>query len=90
MPVPTLKHAKGRPKKVAGQIPSSRLTARCWTFERELRKDKLIDHIKNNVVWVIDENKDKELPADKEDVNYINASERSKKHTDYLREKSIL
>ena len=49
--------------------------------------DKIIQHIRKNVVWVPDKNKNMTIPANPDDEAYLRASVCHKKHTDFLRDK---
>ena len=84
MPNKNQQHGKGRPSKAPGSIPLSKQRALCWTCNKELRRDKLIEHIWSSVLWVLDDNGNNELPADPEDEVYVQASETERKHTDYI------
>ena len=84
--MPRVQHGVGRPKKPPNLRPA-KSKSKCWTCNRLLRKDKLVEHIKKNVVWVDSGAGRGLIPANVEDCHYISASEINQKHTDYMREK---
>ena len=82
-------HVKGRPSKLPGHVPPSKARSKCFCCPRKRRRDKIIKHIMNQVIWVKDSKNNVLLPVNKTDGNYIKAEESRKKHTDYVRNKGL-
>ena len=82
-----IRHGKGRPIKAPDILPPSRRNVKCFCCADSGRRDRVIDHVRNLVVWAKDQTKSSAIPAKETDIDYIEASFESKQHTDYLRRK---
>ena len=67
-----------------GWMKEDQRRVQCWTCFKEMRKDRLVEHIRSNVILVMDNNCNDEMPTESDNNEYVLASEVERNHTDYI------